>query len=560
MSNTETAATPDPSGTPAGATTLAADADVYKVVATDRISESGLEPLLEDDRFQVVQAAGWDQADVDEALRDAHGVIIRSGTQVTADFLEKAPNLQVIGRAGVGVDNIDLEQATSRGIAVLNAPAGNTISAAELTMALLLSAVRKVPMADQSLREGRWDRKSFGGKELRGKTLGLVGAGRIGGEVGRRARAFEMKVLAYDPHLPEERAEDLGFELAGFDEVIERADVISLHTPLTSSTKGMIGREQLQRMKSSALLVNVGRGGLVDEDALVEALENEEIAGGALDVYETEPLPEDSPLRKAPNLVLTPHLGASTSEAQERVASEIAHAVRGALLEGDLSRALNAPAIGGEALRKLRPLLDLGGRVGRLAGALARGGIVGVDVRYAGAAAEGTRDPLNPLSASVLTGVLSDILGAEEVNYVNALHLAEGRGIKVATSTQSRHRDYSEYVEAVVETDDGQARIAGALLGERHPRVVSIDGFDIDLPPHGTMVVLRNQDVPGVIGKVGTILGEQGLNIADYRQSRRSPGGEAMAAVTVDGEVTPAVLDALRQVPEVQDAYSADLS
>ena len=559
MTNTETAATPSEGGASPATTALAGDVDVFKVVATDRISESGLEPLLEDDRFEVVQAAGWDEADVNEAIQGAHGIIIRSGTQVDADFLERTPNLQVIGRAGVGVDNIDLKAATGRGIAVLNAPAGNTISAAELTMALLLSAVRKVPMADHSLREGRWDRKSFGGKELRGKTLGLVGAGRIGGEVGRRARAFEMKVLAYDPYLPEEQADDLGIQLATFDEVIEKADVISLHTPLTSSTKGMIGREQLQRMKSSALLVNVGRGGLVDEDDLVEALENGEIAGGALDVYETEPLPEDSPLRGAENLVLTPHLGASTSEAQERVASEIAHAVRGALVEGDLSRALNAPAIGGEVLRKLRPLLDLGGRVGRLAGALARGGIRGVDVRYAGQAAEESRDPLNPLSASVLTGVLSDVLGADEVNYVNALHLAEGRGIRVTTSSQSRHRDYAEYLEAVVETEGGEARIAGALLGERHPRVVSIDGFDIDLAPHGTMVVLRNQDVPGVIGKIGTILGEQGLNIADYRQSRRSPGGEAMAAVTVDGEVTPAMLDALREVPEVQEAYSADL-
>ena len=531
-----------------------------RVVVADAVSPSGLEPLTGDARFEVVEAAGWDADRLHEALAEAQALIVRSATKVTPELLSRAPRLQVIGRAGVGVDNIDMEAATARGIAVLNAPAGNTTSAAELTMALLLAAVRKVAAADRSMREGEWNRKALAGTELRRKTLGLVGAGRIGGEVARRARSFEMKVIAYDPYLPEQRAEELGIQLVSLEEVLEAADVISLHTPLTATTRNILGRDQIARMKPTAILVNVGRGGLVDEEALAEALGEGTIAGAALDVYEEEPLPETNPLRSAPNLVLTPHLGASTAEAQERVAEEIAHAVRGALLEGDLSRALNAPNIGGEALRRLRPLLDLGGRMGRLAFALADGGIEKVEIRYAGEGpGDDDVDPLRPLSAAVLAGILKDIVGVEEVNYVNALHLAENRGIRVTTSTQSRHRDYAEHLTATLEADGGQVRIAGALLGEKHPRVVSIDGMDIDLPPHGTMIVLRNRDVPGVIGRIGTVLGERDLNIADYRQSRTAPGGDAMAVVTVDGDVDPGAVSALREIPEVRDVRVVEL-
>jgi len=530
------------------------DSETYRIVVADAVSASGLEPLTVDTRFDVVEAAGWPSERLHEALADAQALIVRSATRVDAELLAHAPRLKVIGRAGVGVDNIDMEAATAKGIAVLNAPAGNTISAAELTMALLLAAVRKVAGADRSMRAGDWNRKDFAGTELQRKTLGLVGAGRIGGEVARRARSFEMKILAYDPYLPEGRADDLGIHLVPLDELIETADIISLHVPLTATTRGIIGEEQLERMKRTSFLVNVGRGGLVDEDALARALHEGSIAGAALDVFHEEPLPDSSPLREAPNLVLTPHLGASTAEAQERVAVEIAHAVRGALLEGDLSRALNAPAIGGETLRRLRPLLDLGGRMGRLAFVLADGGIKRAEIRYAGGTPdEDEVDPLRPLSAAVLTGILTDIVGGEEVNYVNALHLAEARGIRVATSQESRHRDYAEYLVATLEAEGGTVRVAGALLGEQHPRVVSIDGMDIDLPPHGTMIILRNQDVPGVIGRVGTLLGERQLNIADYRQSRRAPGGQAMAVVTVDGDVTQGALSALREIPGVRD-------
>jgi D-3-phosphoglycerate dehydrogenase len=344
------------------------------VVAADKISASGLAPLTGDDRFEVVLASGWDAEQLHEAMARAHGLIVRSATKVTRELLAVSPNLRVVGRAGVGVDNIDLEVATAAGIPVINAPEGNTVSAAELAMALILAVARKVASADNSVRSGEWARSRFSGMEIRGKTLALVGAGRIGAEVAKRARAFGMRTVAHDPYLTQERAEELEVERVGLAEALAQGDVVSLHVPLTSATEGMIGRKELQAMKPTAILINAARGGVVDEDALVEALEAEEIAGAALDVYFTEPLPEGSPLREAPNLVLTPHLGASTAEAQELVASEIAEGVRAALLEGDLSRALNAPAIGGEDLKVLRPLLDLARKIGRIAAVLGLGG------------------------------------------------------------------------------------------------------------------------------------------------------------------------------------------
>ncbi len=527
----------------------------FKVVVPDRVSEEGLEILTSDSRFEVVQAAGWEEDELFGALQDAHAVIVRSSTKVTEEFLDRSPHLRVIGRAGVGVDNIDIQAATARGIPVLNAPAGNTVSAAELTFALLLSAVRGISSADRSVRAGAWERSRFKGMELRGKTLGLVGAGRIGGEVARRARAFEMKVVAVDPYLSEERASELGVEMTSLEEILKTADVISLHTPLTATTRGMIGEEELQTIKPTAYLLNVARGGLVDEAVLAKALEEGWIAGAALDVYENEPLEEGSPLREAPNLVLTPHLGASTLEAQDLVASEICTGVRAALVEGDLSRALNAPKIGGETLRRLRPLLRLSEQVGRLACALSRGGIKSVEVRYAG---EG-EDGLVPVSSAVLTGLLTEILGDDQVNFVNAQHLTESRGIEVTTSTVSRQADYSEFVEVRLGAEQGDVRISGALLGSRHPRIVQIDEFKIDMVPEGSMLVLWNRDVPGVIGKVGNLLGSLDLNIAGYHQARLGPGGQALAAVSVDGEITPEVVATLREIDEVTDVRVAEL-
>lgn len=318
----------------------------YRILATDGVSDKGLEPLGADERFDVVMIPDSGSAEFEESLSSAHGLIVRSATKVTGAMLDQAPDLKAVGRAGVGVDNIDIEAASDHGVAVFNAPAGNTNAAAELTMALMLSLVRKVTQADRSMREGRWDRARFKGSELMGKTLGLIGAGRIGSEVAIRCRAFGMEVIGYDPYLPEWRAEEVGLRLTTLDEVVETADIISCHVPLTERTRGMINAEVLSRMKDDAYIINASRGGVIDEEALIEALNAGTMAGAALDVYETEPLPEDSALRTASNLLHTPHLGASTKEAQVNVAVEVAEALRSAIGDGDVSGALNAEALG----------------------------------------------------------------------------------------------------------------------------------------------------------------------------------------------------------------------
>lgn len=524
--------------------------DRYVVLVTDKVSESGLEPLRADPRFEIVKIDDSSDSAFSAALPGAHGLVVRSATTVGRDLLDRAPALRVVGRAGVGVDNIDLDAATEKGVAVINAPAGNTVSAAELTLALMLAMVRSVPAADASVRAGEWARSRFKGSELRGRTLGLVGAGRIGGEVATRCRAFGMRVLAHDPYLTDERAESLRVERSTLDRIIEEADVFSFHVPLTDDTRGMIDAGVFSRMKKGAYVVNVARGGVVDEDALVDALRSGQLAGAALDVFATEPLPADSPLRDAPNLVLTPHLGASTEEAQELVAQEIAEGVRAALAEGDLSKALNAPAISGSAMRALAPLFDLGRRLGRLACALAPGGIEGVDIRYHGEDDEALR----PLSAFVKVGLLENILGRDQVNFVSAPHLARQRGIGVARTQLARYADYTQFVEVVVKAERGDLKLAGALLGDAHPRIVRIADYHVNVVPDGTLVILRNHDVPGVIGRVGTLLGGQGVNIAEYHQARRSKGGEALAAIAVDGEVDGALRDELLTLDEVLSA------
>lgn len=527
----------------------------YRVLLADPIPPDGLSALTEDVRFQVVARPGLEGAALAEAIEDADAVIVRSSTTITRESLASATRLKVIGRAGVGVDNIDVEAATERGVAVLNAPSGNTISAAELTMALLLAMVRRIPAADRSMRAGEWDRRSFNGIELLGKTLGLVGAGRIGGEVARRARVFGMKVLAYDPYLSEEKAHALEIELADLDAVLSQADVVSLHVPLTDATAGMLGAERLARMKKGAYLVNAARGGVVDEEALADALGRGHLAGAALDVYAEEPLPDDHPLRSLKNIVLTPHVGASTAEAQQNVAVEIAGAVKAALLDGDLSRAVNAPALSGEEMRRLRPLLSLGRGLGKLGAALLGERLSAVEVRLA----TDSDRPLRPVAAAVVEGVLADVVGPKAVNFVNAFHLAELRGIEVRRVKVPEHADYSEYLELRLSGAGGEIRVAGALLAQGFPRVVRVGDFHVDVVPRGSLVVLRNRDVPGVIGRVGTVLGDAGVNIAEYHQARRQAGGEALAAISVDGRLSAAVLDALRGLPEVTAVTQVEL-
>lgn len=527
----------------------------FRVLVADAIAPEGLAPLRSDSRFELIDRPGLSGAALADAMVGMDAVLVRSATKITRESLARADRLTVIGRAGVGVDTIDVDAATERGIAVLTAPAGNTISAAELTLALILALVRRVPAADRSMRAGQWDRKSFNGVELHGKTLGLLGAGRIGSEVARRARAFGMRILAYDPFLTEERAQAIGMELAPLDAVMREGDILTVHVPLTESTTGLIGEKEIAMMKRSAFLVNVARGGVVDETALRHALAAKQIAGAALDVYAQEPLPADDPLRSLDNVVLTPHLGASTAEAQHSVALEIADAVRSALADGDLSRAVNAPAVGGAEMRRLRPMMDLAQRLGKLASVLVDGPVERAEVRYSGESDQALR----PLAVAAMMGALTGAVGQASINFVNALHVAQARGIKVDRVRSAGRGDYAEYLELRLGSGDSEARAGGALLAEGHPRLVLIGEHRVDIVPNGTLVVIRNRDVPGVIGRVGTILGNAGVNIGEYYQARLRAGGEALAAVSVDARLPTAVVEELQRIPDVHEVRQAQL-
>ncbi len=522
----------------------------WRVLVTDRIDREGLRPLAEDARFELIERGSLKPAELAEALDGVEALLVRSATRVPRDALARAKRLKIIGRAGVGVDTIDLEAATERGVAVVNAPGGNTIAVSELTFALLLALVRKIPAADRSMRTGGWDRSRLGGTEIHGKRLGLIGAGRVGAEVARRARAFGMSVVAHDPFLSAERARELEIELVPLDDLLRRSDVVSLHTPLTDQTRNLIGARELALMPRDAILINAARGGVVDETALVEALQGGRLGGAALDHYAEEPLPADHPLRNHEHVILTPHLGASTEEAQRNVAREVAEAVRAARVDGDLARAVNGPAIGGERLRRTRPLLDLATRLGRLLAALAGGAATRLELRYSGA-----EDLiLDPLAAATAAGFLENVVGRDGVNLVNALHLARTRGIEMARTRSRRQDAWPELLEVRSCWAGGVSSASGVVLGGGHTRIIELDGFRVDVRPTGMLLVLRNRDVPGVIGRVGTALGQAGLNIGEYHQARHEEGGEALATVSTDGPPSPELLDTLRNLPEVLDA------
>lgn len=520
----------------------------WRVVVADRLAESGLRLLAASPEIEVVNVAGK-RDELDRALPGAHALIVRSETKVTADMIAKAAQLRVIARAGTGVDTIDVAAATRRGVAVMNAPGANTVSAAEHAFGLLLSLVRHIPPAAEAMRRGDWDRKRYEGTELRGKAMGVIGLGRIGGHVAHLARAFGMTVIAHDPFLPDERAVELQVKLLPLDQLLRLADVISLHLALTDETHHLINTERLAFMKPGAFLINTARGELVDEAALAAAVKEKRIAGAAIDVFAVEPLPADSPLRGIDRVILTPHLAASTAEAQERVAVETAAAVRDALILGDLSTAINVPGTSGEVLRRLGTLLDLARRLGRLAAGLVEGPVARAEVAYGGKDDSAPK----PVQVSAVQGLLGG-LGVESVSMVNALMLADERGLHVSLRSGSAEAGFETTVAVAVPSARGDVRVTGALVGDSHGRVIRIDDFDVDVAPEGWMLVIRNRDVPGVIGRVGTALGTAGINIGSYHQARRSkPGDQALAAITVDEPPPLKVLEELRKVPDIQE-------
>jgi D-3-phosphoglycerate dehydrogenase / 2-oxoglutarate reductase len=528
-----------------------------KVFVADDVSEAGLQPL-QSGPFEVEKRTGLSVPELIAALDGCEGLIVRSETKVTAEILDAATSLRVIGRAGVGVDNIDVNAATQRGVVVMNAPDGNTITTAEHTIALLVSLARSIPQASSSLKAGRWERKKFIGVELRGKTLGVVGLGRIGRVVVSRARAMGMAIVAYDPFIAPEQARDLEIELATLDEVYSRADFLTVHTPLTAETRNLIDADVLAKMKPGARIINCARGGLVNEDALYEAIKSGHIGGAALDVFSQEPPPADLKLLELNEVIVTPHLGASTTEAQEGVALTVAEQMRDFLLSGALRGAVNVPALGMKELNLMQPYLGLAESLGRFQAQLVDKPVREVRIEYAGEIVE---VDAAPVTRSFLAGLLRDI--SARVNVVNAFLIADERGIKVTTTYHRATGDAVPAIRTEIFTGESGQSLAGTLFGSggqsREGRITEIDGFHLEATPRGHLLVMRNRDVPGVIGRVGTVLGEGGVNISHFHLGRQERGGEAMAVIEVDIPLSRETLSALRALDPVTSAHEIDL-
>lgn len=480
-------------------------------------------------------------------IGDYDGLAIRSSTKVTAQLLEQATKLKVVGRAGIGVDNVDIPAATKAGVVVMNTPFGNSITTAEHAIALMFALARQLPEADASTQAGKWEKNRFMGVEVTGKTLGLIGAGNIGSIVAARALGLKMKVVAFDPFLTPERAVEMGVEKADLATLLDRADFITLHTPLTDQTRGILSREAIAKTKPGVRIINCARGGLIDEAALKEALDSGQVAGAALDVFETEPAKE-SPLFGTPNFISTPHLGASTSEAQVNVAIQVAEQMSDFLLLGGVTNAVNMPSLTAEEAPRLKPYMALAEKLGRLVGQ-----IVGKEVRGIAVEVEGAAAQLNqkPITGAVLAGLMGTY--SQTVNMVNAPALAKERGLDVTEIRHDREGDYHTLLRVRVATAKGERCVAGTLFGNKAPRLVDIFGVEVEAELEGSMIYLVNTDAPGFIGKLGTALGEAGINIATFNLGRRAEGGEAVALVAVDGGVPPAVVKTLCALPGVRE-------
>jgi D-3-phosphoglycerate dehydrogenase / 2-oxoglutarate reductase len=522
------------------------------IVVADPISQRGME-LLRKPGWNVITPSKDALA---ESLATADALIVRSATQVTAQILEAAPNLRVIGRAGVGVDNVDLDAATRRGVLVMNTPGGNAVSVAEHTLALLLSVARRIPQHSAAIHAGRWEKSGSQGVELRGKTLGLVGLGRVGSEVARRARAMEMLVLAYDPYVSESAARDAGVELSGLNELLERSDFVSLHAALSPATEKLINAEKLLHFKPGAALINAARGELVDEAALADALRSGKLSGAGLDVFAEEP-PKNSPLLGLTSAVFTPHIAGSTREAQEEVGTLIAQQVCDFLTDGALRNAVNLPALSGEQYRRVRPWIDLAERLGSFLAQIGGARFELVSIAFAG---EPAALGASLLRNAILAGLLNTVLD-EKVNLVNAGQTASSRGLVIEERTRKREQGYPDTIEVAIHSSssgNSPRHIAAeaTVLHGVSPRILRVDGIALEAPLAGTMLFSRNRDVPGAIGEIGTVLGKRAMNISTFALGRRdaTPGAEAIALVRLDGEVPESILEFVRKISAVTEA------
>ncbi|OGQ96615.1 MAG: phosphoglycerate dehydrogenase [Deltaproteobacteria bacterium RIFOXYD12_FULL_57_12] len=526
-----------------------------KVLISDNLAPVGAQ-ILRDAGLEVDIKTGLPPEELAKIIPDYQGLVIRSATKVTAAIIEAAINLKVVGRAGIGLDNVDIPTASKHGIVVMNAPDGNSTTAAEHAIAMMAALSRNIPQATSSMKEGKWEKKKFMGRELTGKTLGIVGIGRIGSIVADRAQGLRMKVIAYDPHMPRDLVEKMGVELLSLDEVCRRADFISVHVPMTKDTRHLLSTDAFKMMKKETMLVDCARGGVVDEAALYEALKNGEIAGAALDVFAVEPTTrENCPLLSLDNFICTPHLGASTSEAQENVAVAIAKQMADYLRFGVVSNAVNVPSVSGEVLSRVGPYVKLAEMLGSLHMQIAKGGVEEVNLEYIGDLAEMTT---SPITVAFLKGLFTPIL-QDAVNYVNAPLIARERGIRVVESKTGHSDDFTSLLSIRVKTTDGENVLAGTVFGKSEPRLVRLNTFRLEALPMGAMLFVYNKDVPGVIGQLGVTLGKAGVNISRMTVGREEAHGRNIILLNTDTLISRELLATVRELPNIDDAMVLDL-
>ncbi len=520
-----------------------------KVLISDKMDPKAAQ-IFRERGVQVDEITGKTPEELKAIIGEYDGLAIRSSTKVTKEILEAATNLKVVGRAGIGVDNVDIPSASAKGVVVMNTPFGNSITTAEHAIALMFALARDLPEADKSTQAGKWEKNRFMGVEVTGKTLGLIGAGNIGSIVADRALGLKMKVIAYDPFLTPERALEMGVEKMTLDDLLLRADFISLHTPLTDQTRNILSAENLAKTKKGVRIINCARGGLIDEAALKAGLDSGHIGGAALDVFVQEPAKE-SPLFGTPNFISTPHLGASTNEAQVNVAIQVAEQMADFLVSGGVTNALNMPSLSAEEAPRLKPYMALAERLGSLIGQLAHGALTSISIEVEGAAAELNQ---KPITGAVLAGLMR--VHSDTVNMVNAPFLARERGLDVREVRHDREGDYHTLVRVTVGTDAGDRSVAGTLFGNQAPRLVELFGIKVEADLAGNMLYIVNEDAPGFIGRLGTTLGEAGVNIGTFHLGRRSAGGEAVLLLSVDDVVTAELIATVRALPGVKTAMA----
>ena len=524
-----------------------------KVLISDNLSPRGIE-VLKQSGLEVDVKTGMKPEELKACIGEYHGLIIRSATKVTAEIVEAAANLKVVGRAGSGLDNVDKAAASKKGIVVMNTPGGNTITTAEHTIALMFALARQIPQATASMKQGKWEKKRFMGVELFNKTIGIVGIGNIGKHVARRALSLGMIVIGYDPYLSDENAKEMGIEKVDLTTLFKRSDFITIHTPITSETKNLISTKTIQLMKDGVRIINCARGGIVNEAELYEALKKEKVAGAALDVFEKEP-PGENPLLTLDSVICTPHLGAATEEAQENVAVAIAEQVVDCLVNGVIRNAVNFPSVPAEQVLRLKPYLTLAEKLGTFASQVFEGGVTEITVEYRGEASQLNTAPVN---IALLKGFLTPILD-ETVNFVNAPVITKERGIEVKEMKSPDGGDYQSMIILRVKADRKEHRLSGTLLGRTDPRIVRIDDFAVEIVPEGTMLFMYNNDRPGVIGNIGSYLGKCNINIARMHFGREREGGMAISVVNIDSPISESQLEDLKKMPNILSVKVVEL-